>query len=232
MATPVLFLPGMMCDARLFDPQIAHLAGSYDILIGDLSEGASLDDIARHICASLEGPVHVVGLSMGGILALHLALHWPQYVASLTLIDTNGRADKPESAPVRHAQIKAVQNGELENLMRNDLTPLYVHDAEGNQDILELCVEMAMNLGPKVFESQSLALLNRDSVIDRLDEIAVPTLILCGAEDKLCSLEDHRSLEQGIATAHLQIIDHCGHLATLEHPDVVNAALLAFLTSH
>ena len=231
MSERVLFLPGMMCDARLFDPQIAHLSGSYESLIGDMTQGTSLDEIAGHVCASLEAPVHVVGLSMGGILALHLALHWPQYVASLTLIDTNGRADKPESAPVRQTQINAVQNGELESLMRNDLTPLYVYDPALNSDILELCVEMALDLGPDVFVNQSLALLHRQSVLERLGEITVPTLILCGKQDKLCSLEDHTALKHGIATAQLHIIDRCGHLATLEHPDVVNDALLAFLTS-
>jgi pimeloyl-ACP methyl ester carboxylesterase len=88
---------------------------------------------------------------------------------------------------------------------------------------------MARSLGPETFEAQSLALRDRRDYGPELEKIEVPTLVLCGAEDRLCPPKLHEELHAGIAGSKLVMIDNAGHLPTLEQPTATTAALRRWL---
>ncbi|MEO0498211.1 MAG: alpha/beta hydrolase [Pseudomonadota bacterium] len=90
-------------------------------------------------------------------------------------------------------------------------------------------MSMALHLGPRVFERHSKALQNRPDQTESLKKIAVPTLVLCGAEDALCPVFRHEKMAELIPGADLQIIDNAGHLPVLEKPDETNAAISKWL---
>ena len=228
MTQTIVLLPGMMCDQRLYAAFMDRFSDQFDIHCLDLVDQTTIPDMAQSVLDRIDGRFHLVGLSMGGIVALPVALQAPDRVASLMLLDTNARADRPEVAALRDAQIDAVKNGGLADILSQKMVPNYFHYRSANAENERICLDMGIDLGARAFENQSLALKHRVAVTDRLGEIQCPTLIIMGEQDKLCSLHDHQTLADGIAGSQLHIIPHCGHIPTMETPDQVNDLATTF----
>lgn len=113
--------------------------------------------------------------------------------------------------------------------MRDEMKPNYLTEGPGKQAVLDLCMEMAMDLGPGVFINQSRALRDRPDRQEVLRGVSVPTLVLCGREDRLCPIERHELMHGLIPGSTLEIIDGAGHLPVLEQPETTTAALARWL---
>lgn len=225
--TPLVWLPGMMCDARMFGPQVTAFGGR----VGDISGSDSMQALAADVLAKAPERFALVGLSMGGIVAMEIMAQAPDRVTRLALLDTNPRAETPDMQARRGPQMDAVRAGHLRAVMRDEMKPNYLADGAGKAAILDLCMDMAETLGPDAFIRQSRALRDRPDQQDTLRGITVPTLILCGREDRACPVERHEVMHALIPRSALTIIDGAGHLPTLEKPDATNAALARWLTS-
>jgi pimeloyl-ACP methyl ester carboxylesterase len=219
----------MMCDARLFAPQIAALSGSRAIHLAPISGHDSIEDLAAAVLLHAPPRFALAGLSMGGIVAMEMIARAPARIARLALLDTNPRAEAPELAAGRQAQIDRVRAGGLREVMRDEMKPNYLASGPGREAVLDLCMEMAFALGPEVFIQQSAALRDRSDQQETLKSVRVPTLILCGAEDRLCPIERHRLMHRLIPNSTLTVIDGAGHLPTLEQPEPTTAALCRWL---
>lgn len=227
--TPLVLLPGMMCDARLFGPQIAAFGRSRAIHVPPLGGHDTMAALAAEVLTHAPPRFALAGLSMGGILAMEMMVQAPRRITRLALLDTNPRAELPEVQARRAPQIKAVQAGRLHEVMRDEMKPNYLAHGPGRQEVLDLCMEMALDLGPAAFINQSLALRDRPDQQDSLRAIRVPTLILCGREDRLCPVERHELMQALIPGAALTIVDGAGHLPVLEKPNETTAALARWL---
>ena len=229
MKEPLILLPGMMCDARLFDPQIARFSVERPIMVIPLTGHDSFIGLTEEILANAPPRFALAGLSMGGITAMEIIRQAPERVTRLALLDTNPLAEAEEKALARNPQIDEVNAGGLRKVMRDEMKPMYLADGPNTGSILDLCMAMAESLGPEVFEQQSRALQNRPDQCDTLRDIQVPTLVLCGEQDGLCPPERHQMMRDLIANAELQIIAGAGHLPTLEQPEQTNAAIQTWL---
>lgn len=225
---PLVLVPGFMCDARLFAPQIAVLANDRDVL-PVVPVADTLAGMADEVLAAAPRRFALGGLSMGGIVALEIIARAPERVARLALMDTTPLADAPANHSVRTRQIADVQAGHLDTVMRDELKPAYLVESPAKPAILDLCLDMARGLGPEVFRTQSLALRDRPSHEATLARIDQPTLILCGRQDRLCPVARHQEMHAAIPHSHLEIIDDAGHLPTLEQPERTTAALARWL---
>ena len=223
-AENLLLLPGMMCDARIWQSQIDNLGVPMSIPLCD--EFDNFADAATAILDSAPQQFALAGLSMGGILAFEIWRQAPQRVTHLALIDTNPFAESPERQSLRLTQIEQVVNGGLRSLAIDSLKPMYL--AESNRDdeaLLNTILDMAMDLGPEVFRLQSLALKNRVESAEILQQIDCPVTILCGAEDTLCPVAYHEYMAYRISDCKLVAIDDCGHLASMEKPEIITQEL-------
>lgn len=227
--TPLVLLPGMMCDGRLFGAQIAAFGLTRAIHLPPIGGQDSMAALAAEVLAHAPPRFALAGLSMGGILAMEIMAQAPGRVERLALLDTNPRAELPEVQARRAPQIEAVQQGHLHEIMRDEMKPNYLAEGPGKQAVLDLCMEMAMDLGPQVFINQSRALRDRPDRQEVLRGVHVPALILCGREDRLCPVERHRLMQKLISGAKLEIIDGAGHLPVLEQPETTTAALARWL---
>ena len=86
-------------------------------------------------------------------------------------------------------------------------------------------MEMAKDLGPELFISQSRALMRRPDSVDTLKGLGVPALVLCGSHDTVCPVSRHEFMAELIPNATLEIIEDAGHLPTLEQAEATTAAL-------
>ena len=230
MNEPILLIPGMMCDARLFAPQIAVFSGSRPVMVVPLRGQASFELFATEILSHAPPQFALAGLSMGGIAAMEIIRQAPGRVTRLALMDTNPLAEIPERAAERKLQIERVRKGGLRLVMRDEMKPNYLTDGPNKQMLLDLCMTMAEDLGAKVFEEQSLALQRRRDQSDTLRGIDVPTLVLCGEDDRLCPVERHEMMCDLIPGARLSVISNAGHLPVLEQPELTNKVMEEWLS--
>ena len=222
----LVLLPGMMCDARLFQPQLEAFPNSR-VLQSPYHD--TINGMAKDVLEAAPAKFDLAGLSMGGIVAMEIARMAPTRIRKLALLDTNHRAEKEAAQRARLPQIKAVQKGQLADVMREEMKPKYLAHSPQKQAILDLCMEMALNLGADVFANQSKALMERPDQTETLQNLTCPSLVLCGAQDRLCPVDTHRTMASLIPNSELEIIENAGHLPTLENPSQTNAALTRWL---
>ncbi|WP_170575698.1 alpha/beta fold hydrolase [Ruegeria atlantica] len=227
--TPVIFLPGMMCDARLFGPQINALSGNRPVMTFPLSRYDSVQAMAHDILKNAPPDFALAGLSMGGIVAMEVLRQASVRVSRLALLDTNPLAENPEVKARRGPQMAAVRDGNLRSVMRDEMKPNYLADGPNRGAILDLCMAMATDLGPDVFLRQSQALMDRPDQSATLGAFTGKALVLCGREDKLCPVERHQMMHDLLPHSALEIIEGAGHLPTLEQPQKTTAALIRWL---
>ncbi len=225
MPEPLVLLPGMMCDARLFGPQIADLSVDHCVTVAPITQGGRVEDIATLLLGRLPERFALAGLSMGGIVAMEILRRAPGRVSRLALLDTNPLAETPQTAAAREPQIVAARAGRLRDVMRDEMKPKYLADGPAQKDVLDLVMQMAETLGPEVFVRQSRALQRRPDQQATLRKCRLPTLVLCGAEDTLCPVKRHEFMAELIPQARLVVVEGAGHLPTLEQPDATTRAL-------
>lgn len=227
--TPLLLLPGMMCDARLFAPQIAAFSGRRAVMCAPIGGHDTVQALAAEVLENAPETFALAGLSMGGIVAMEVLRQAPERIAGLALLDTNPLAEKPEVKAARAPQMEAVRTGNLWKVMREEMKPNYLADGPGQGAILDLCMAMAMDLGDQVFLNQSAALMARSDQTDVLRAYGGPSLVLCGAEDTLCPVHRHELMHGLLPNSRLEIIENAGHVPVLEQPGLTTAALARWL---
>ena len=227
--TPLVLLPGMMCDARLFGPQIEALSGRVPLMTHPLSAQDSVEAMAADVLSHAPPMFALAGLSMGGIVAMEVLRQAPERVERLALLDTNPLAEADEVKTRRGPQMEAVRQGGLRQVMRDELKPNYLADGPRQGAILDLCMAMATDLGPEVFLRQSIALMGRPDQTDTLSVYQGPSLVLCGEDDRLCPLERHELMHKLLGNSTLEVVIGAGHLPTLERPQETTAALRRWL---
>lgn len=230
----VVFLPGMMCDERLFASQLRTVGRLARTRTVRFDVGDSIEAFASTALelGEADGRIVPVGLSMGGIVAMECIRQRPERIAGLVLIDTNPLSEPPERQAVRIGQIERALDGELDSLLIEEMKPHYL--APGNRDdlrILDCVLDMARSLGPEVFVRQSRALAARLDYSSVLQQWHGPTLLICGRHDTLCPPARHRYLQELMPHAALEILSEAGHLPTLECPARVDGLLVDFLGS-
>ena len=225
MAEPLVFLPGMMCDARLFGPQIAELSADTAVMVAPITQGERIEEIGSSLLDMLPKRFALAGLSMGGIVAMELLRRAPDRITRIALMDTNPLAELPAVAANREPQIVKARSGRLLEVMRDEMKPNYLAPGPNRAEVLELVMDMARALGPSVFIRQSRALQRRRDQQAVLRKCKVPALVLCGEHDQLCPVKRHSFMAELIPNAELVVLPDAGHLPTLEQPDAVTAAL-------
>ncbi len=231
VAEPLVLIPGLMCDGRLFGPQITEFGRGRAVHLANITRAATVPALAAQVLEEAPARFALAGLSMGGIVAMEIMAQAPERVTRLALFDTNPKAEVASVAAAREPQIVAVQDGHLIRVMRDEMKPNYLAPGPGRAEVLDLVLDMARRLGPDVFTAQSRALQTRPDQQDTLRRVRVPSLILCGEHDALCPLHRHELMAHLIPDARLVVVPGAGHLPTLEQPDAVNSAMQDWLAA-
>jgi pimeloyl-ACP methyl ester carboxylesterase len=228
---PVLLVPGLMCSPRLFSDQIPALWRFGPIAVADHTRDDSMGAIARRILSMAPPSFVLVGISMGGYIALELLRQAPDRVFKLGLLDTTARPDTHEQSERRRARIDLAQHGRYSEIP-DLLFPLLVHpsrrDDEGLLQILRL---MAAETGSEAFVRQERAIMTRPDSRPGLGSISCPTLVLVGDSDQVTPPDCAAEIAAAIPGAQLVVLRECGHASTLEQPDRVTRVLVEFLAA-
>ena len=227
----ILFLPGMMCDERSFQPQVDFFHNHFQIQIAKPYVSKTMRAVAETILNQCPfESFYLCGLSMGGIVAMELLELAPHKIKGLILLDTNSSDDTDERKKMRDTQIQRAKDGALRNIIIEDMKPFYL--ADNREDKLkELFLDMAISLGANIFIAQSLALRNRKNYELVIRNCMLPTLIICGEKDTLCPPEKHETIKELMPNSRLCIVKDAGHIVNLEKSHEVNRIMQDWLNN-
>lgn len=229
--TPLVLIPGLLCDERLWRRQVERLTDLAYPVIADVTNSASVSEMARAVflVAPPAGRFALAGLSMGGYVALEILRVAPERVAGLALLDTSARPDTPEQTAARRELIELSRTGRFEEIPRG-LFPNIVHPGRlDDAELADVVFGMAEAVGPEAFARQEEAIIGRPDSREDLPKVACPTLALCGRGDALTPVHLHEEIVSLIPDSRLRVIENCGHLSTLERPVEVSAELRDWL---
>ena len=229
MSDPIVLLPGLLCDHRLYAGQLPALEARGGVMVGDLTRRDSIPALAAQILDEAPPRFALAGLSMGGYVALEILRRAPGRVTRLALLDTQARADTEEGKARRRGLMALAEKGEFKGVTPR-LLPLFVGaDALADPAITGTVQGMAESTGKDAFLRQQTAIMGRPDSRPGLRAIPCPTLVLAGREDQLTPPEVQIEMAQAIPNATLVLLPRCGHLAPLERPAEVTRQLLAWL---
>jgi len=228
---PLLLLPGLLCDERLWRAQIVDLADIAESKVADLTQDDRLEAMAARALASMPARFAVAALSMGGYVAFSLLRLAPERVTRLALFDTSARPDTEIAARRRRGLMALASTGRFRGIGPR-LFPQLVHpDRHGDAALAAEIIGMAERVGRAAFLRQQAAILHRPDFRPDLADIRTDTLVVVGEADQLTPLDRAEEIAVGIAGARLVVMPGCGHLPPMEQPDAVSALLRDWLSS-
>lgn len=225
---PVVFLPGLLCDQALWRRQIHALADTAAPMVADLTLDDTIGAMAERTLAAAPARFSLVGLSMGGYVALEIMRRAPERVSRLALINSSARSDTPERTEQRRVAIESLQRGKFLGITHKLLGQL-VHPDHTVGAVADEMRGMALRVGGEAFIRQQHAIMTRPDSLDGLAGIAVPTMVVVGDGDRITPPDHAREIHERVRGSSFHEIGSCGHMAALEHPEQTNFLLRNWL---
>jgi len=209
----------MLGDASLWDEVAPSLSEIAQVRMARIDFDDSIAGMAATVLASAPERFALAGHSLGAIVALEIMRQAPRRVTRLALLNASAR-------PADEAQLEAwarMRDGEFGTVARA------FAEANARDGTLAHVEAMALAVGPRGMRRQLAAQATRPDSRPTLADIAVPTLVLTGAEDRICPRPLQEELAAGIPGAHHVVVEDAGHMAALDQPDRVAAHLKTWL---
>ncbi len=225
----LLLIPGLGNNARLWAAQVEHLRDRCRCVIADYRGSGSIPAMSDAVLSQApDGPLHVVGFSLGACVALDIVARYPDRVLKLALMSASPYSDDETTKAERRRLVKRAAHdyaGLLEDIASFVVAPRGARAAEARR-VLAI---MGEELGAEVFARQQLAAMERPDCRDMLKDIRCPTHVLCGSDDPVTPPGGNRFLADHVPHATFEIIENAGHLLPLERPAEVNGFLARFV---
>lgn len=230
MKEPLVLVPGLSCDAALYAPQWPALANGRSILVADHARDDTLSGVVRRLLEAAPPRFALCGLSMGGYVAFQVLREAPERVTRLALLDTSAKPATPATNGPREQMIALARKGAFDNVTTLLWQKLVAPARLADEPLRLLVRQMAEEIGAEGFVRQQKAIMKRPDSRPVLVGLSIPTLVLVGQEDEITPVAEAREMAGLVgACARLAIVPGCGHLSTLEAPEVVTGELLRWL---
>ncbi len=226
---PLLLLPGLSSTPEIWDGVRAALPVGIAVKALENPALEDIDAIAAEILAAAPAHFALAGFSFGGYVALAIAAKAGERIERLALIATGANADSPEAAISRKRLIEMAQSDYAS--IDGRMTKFLLHpDRVEDAGIHDKRLRMSREYGAARFIAQQRAAMARPMRDATLASIRVPTLVAVGREDRVTPLAQHEEMARRIPAADLVVFERCGHLAPLEAPLELAAALTKWMT--
>ncbi|MES1257855.1 MAG: alpha/beta hydrolase [Acidobacteriota bacterium] len=235
-AAPLVLLPGFLCDRTVWEPQIAALSEIAECSCPDYGTLDSLEVMADLVLRNAPPRFALAGHSMGGRVALEVYRRAPERVLRLGLFDTACGAREPgiageQEAAGRWALHEVARREGMRAMALRWLPPMLHPESRKDADLVESILQMFERGSPAIQEAQVNALLRRPAAEAVVASVRCPTLLLTGEQDTWSPPAVHAAMAAAIPGSTLVVIPECGHMAMLERPAAVTAAMRAWLLS-
>ncbi|MGI9484214.1 MAG: alpha/beta fold hydrolase [Hyphomicrobiales bacterium] len=227
---PLVLIPGLLCTAKLWAPQVTALSDVAECQIGDHTRHNTISGIARSILGNAPDRFALAGLSMGGYISFEIMRQAPERVEKLALLDTSALSDTDEK---RHGRLALIDqaNSAFESFLHSFwLHQMLAPEKRGDDDLNEEILSMARETGVETYVRQQQAIVSRPDSRATCEQINCPVMIVVGALDEATPVARHEEIHAITPNSELAVIKGCGHLSTIEAPMEVNALLREWLT--
>ncbi len=232
----LILVPGLMCDATVWQHQSASLSAICDVHVCDHGLSDSLGVMAERILDQAPPRFALAGHSMGGRVALEVMARAPERVSKLALLDTGYQALAPGEAEDKE---KAGRYRLLDIAQRDGMAAMAADWSRGmvypprlaDAELMQAIQSMIARAVVERFAAQIRALLQRPDRTALLASLRLPTLLLCGHDDSWSPLARHEDMKRLIAGSTLVAVPECGHMSTMERPEAVSAAMIDWMQS-
>lgn len=225
MAEPLVLIPGMMCDARVFWHQMIALSSERPVMVAPPLEGATIEEMAAAILPALPERFALAGQGMGGNVALEILRRAPERVTRIALIALSVQAETPQAAAAREERIIGAQVGRLAEMVAQDLPSELLAEGPGRPDVVAMIRDMALTLGEGVYVRQCRAMQRRPDQQKGLRTAMLPAVVIGGSADPSTPLRRHEFVAEMLPYGRLVAIEGAGHLPSVEQPEAVTAAI-------
>ena len=241
----VVLLHGFPLDRSMWTYQKASVGSIYRVIAPDLrghgttaapdgvySIDAMADDVIELLDAlQITTPVALGGLSMGGYVALSIAERYPGRIRALMLMNTRATADTPEAARLRLEMAAEVERtGDVEPVVASMIPRLFAQSTfRAHPERVGRLHDRMSRMTPRAVAGTLRGMAARPDRMALLSRIAVPALVIAGAEDQVIPVEETEGMAAALPQARLVTIPDAGHVAPIENHEAVDAALLDFL---
>jgi 3-oxoadipate enol-lactonase len=242
---PIVFSHGLLWNTTLFEPQIAALKGRYRCIAYDhrgqgrsadgIGHAIDMDTLAADAVALIEvlrlSPVHFCGLSMGGFIAMRLAITRPDLIRSLILLETSADPEPIENR-LKYETLNVVARIFGARTVAKMVMPVLFGKSTladpTRTDERSAWREQLIANRRSIWRAVN-GIIQRQGIHHKLSKITAPTLIIVGDEDVATAPAKAKRIAQAIRGAKLVRIPRAGHSGPVEQPDVVTASIVAFL---
>ena len=219
-----------MCTKSIWDAQISILKKKYSISIPSLKNIVTVDDAVQKIINKNKKKISVIGFSMGGFIAIKLAIEYPEILDKLVLIGTNARHISQKRKLLLEKSLTTLSKNNFAKLFYQKNYSSYFSNKDlKNTSYQNTVYSMAKQLGYKTFLDQTNLILKRPNQLNKLDKIVSKTLIIRGKNDKLSSNIMNNELNKKIKYSVYTEIKNSSHFVMLEKPKAINKIVTNFL---
>jgi len=228
MTEPVLLLPDLANDARVFFHQLFTLSPSRPVTVLPLV-GALVEDMSLAVLKDAPARFALAGQGLGGTVARDVVRLAPDRVTRMILISTDPLCETPQAAAAREARMIQARAGRLREAIQGEVPPSVLFDGPSRAYVLQVLADMARVLGADAFIAQSRAIQRRPDHQKTLRRILVPALIIGGAADPIVPPRRQDFTAELMPKGRFLRIADAGHFPTLESPDAVSEVMDTFL---
>jgi 3-oxoadipate enol-lactonase len=240
----LVLIHGSPFNRSMWQPQVNILTSSYRVITFDLrgygrstaslSDKTFLSDFANDIAGLMDAlkvsSAGVMGLSMGGQIALEFYRLYPERVTALILADTFAQLDTPENKQNRYRTADRLMQEGMQGYADDNLSKMICPQTIAEKpDVAKHVMDMMLTTPPVGAAAALRGRAERQDYTDLLGQIAAPTLIVVGDQDVFTPVADAQYMHARTPQSELVVITEAGHMPNLEQPDAFNQALLSFL---
>jgi pimeloyl-ACP methyl ester carboxylesterase len=228
---PTVLIAGLNCSARLYAGQIPAQWQFGPVIVADHRRDDSMTAMAQRILSAAPPRFALAGLSMGGYIAFEIMRQAPQRVAKLALLDTGARGEAPERTEQRKPLLELARTGRFAEILESQYPTLVHRSRHGDAALKAIVRAMNEETGAEAYLRQQKAIMSRPDSRPGLAAITCPTLVLVGDSDEPTPPDLAREMAAGIRGSKLVVVPDCGHLSTLERPELVTRALVEWMSA-
>lgn len=222
------FIPGTMCDQRVWSRLLPHIALDFIANHVSLSGRNDRDSIRRTLLNDTAEKANLVAFSMGGYLALEHVLAHPDRVNSLTVIAASAKGLREQEATRRQLVLDHLRERSYTGMPMAQILSLLGEAGKQDAEAIQIIREMDRDLGKETLLSQLSATMDRPDRMNDLKVIQCPVLIIGASHDPLVCVADLEQMRDAIVGSRLAMLD-CGHMVPLEAAEMLGREMTAFL---
>lgn len=228
--TTLVLIPGLISDDFIWKSLAETLKDRMPIHHADLTHGVSITGMAQTLLETVDGPLFVVGHSMGGRISLEMARIAPNRIRGMVLSNT-GHSPKRDGEEIGRQKMIDLGHESMEKLAEIWLPPMLDPARVNDKFLIDDLTKMVLRADADQHERQIRALIGRPDASAYLDQITCPLLLITGRQDNWSPVKQHQEIADKAPNSTLVVIENAGHFAPVEQPKDVNAAIKTWLKS-